>query len=152
MPFPTTVPAKTSKDDDDDELYPGMDDADYSAQLQYQTQSKADLKLLMDNFSQEQHNRFEAYRRSALNKGTMRKVIQSLTGQQVSQPVAQAVAGFSKVFVGEIIERARQAQARSGQTGPLSPDHLREAYRMYQLEKGAIGTAKPLKGKKLFVR
>lgn len=30
--------------DDDDDLLPGMDDADYSAQSQYQSQSKADLK------------------------------------------------------------------------------------------------------------
>lgn len=31
-------------DEGDEELYPGMDDADYSAQAQYQSQSKADLK------------------------------------------------------------------------------------------------------------
>jgi hypothetical protein len=30
--------------DEDDDLMPGMDDADYSAQSQYQSQSKADLK------------------------------------------------------------------------------------------------------------
>jgi len=35
----------------------------------------------------------------------LRQVIQQATGQQVSQPVAQIVAGFSKVFVGEIIEK-----------------------------------------------
>ena len=33
------------------------------------------------------------------------QLIQQTLGQQVSQPVAQIVAGFSKVFVGEIIER-----------------------------------------------
>jgi transcription initiation factor TFIID subunit 11 len=33
------------------------------------------------------------------------QVIQQTLGQQVSMPVAQIVAGFSKVFVGEIIEK-----------------------------------------------
>ena len=96
-------------------------------------------------------------------------MIQQTLGQQVSQPVAQIIAGFSKVFVGEMVEKganihpvvsvqplifslARQVQARRGETGPLSPDHLREAYRMYQKETGRVGAARPLRAKRLFVR
>jgi len=63
------------------------------------------LRVLMDNFSADQYERFEAYRRHALSKGAVRKVIQQTLGQQVSQPVAQIIAGFSKVFVGEIVEK-----------------------------------------------
>ena len=79
----------------------------------------------MDNFSASQYDRFEAYRRHALPKTAVRKVsltcaallevdfthicapqvIQQTLGQQVSQPVAQIVAGFGKVFVGEIVEK-----------------------------------------------
>lgn len=79
----------------------------------------------MDNFSASQYERFEAYRRHALPKQAVRKVrafpssqvfcanilvplsqvIQQSLGQQVSQPVAQIVAGFAKVFVGEIVEK-----------------------------------------------
>ncbi len=33
------------------------------------------------------------------------QVIQQSLGQQVSMPVAQIVAGFTKVFVGEIVEK-----------------------------------------------
>ena len=102
------------------------------------------------------------------------QVIQQTLGQQVSMPVAQVVAGFSKVFVGEIVEKgitnhvyptiwraalvliltflAREVQARRGDSGPLSPDHLREAYRMYQQETGRVGAARPIRSKKLFVR
>lgn len=142
-------------DDDgegDDELLPAMADDDYSAQLSWQSQSKENLKVLMDNFSPAQYDRFEAYRRHALPKQAVRKVIQQMVGQQVSQPVAQIVAGFSKVFIGEIIEKAREVQVRRGDTGPLSPDHLREAYRAYQLETGRVGAARPLRSKRLFVR
>ena len=81
----------------------------------------------MDNFSPAQYDRFEAYRRHALPKQAVRrvrlprhtcplpkitspsafKVIQQTTGQQVSQPVAQIVAGFAKVFVGEMVEKGK---------------------------------------------
>jgi len=136
----------------EDEMLPAMADDDYSAQLSWQSQSKDNLKVLMDNFSPEQYDRFEAYRRHALPKQAVRKVIQQTLGQQVSQPVAQIVAGFAKVFVGEMVEKARAVQDRRGETGPLSPDHLREAYRLYQHETGRVGAARPLRGKRLFVR
>lgn len=136
----------------DDELFPAMADDDYSAQQTWNSQSKDNLKVLMDHFSAEQYDRFEAYRRHALPKQAVRKVIQNTVGTQVSQPVAQIVAGFAKVFVGEIVEKARSVQQRRGDAGPLSPDHLREAYRLYQQETGHVGAAQPLRGKKLFVR
>ncbi|KAF8120456.1 TAFII28-domain-containing protein [Boletus edulis] len=136
----------------EDELLPAMADDDYSAQLSWQSESKDNLKLLMDNFSPAQYDRFEAYRRHALPKQAVRRVIQQTTGQQVSQPVAQIVAGFGKVFVGEIVEKARAVQARRSETGPLSPDHLREAYRLYQAETGRVGSARAGRGRKLFVR
>ncbi|KAI0048156.1 TAFII28-domain-containing protein, partial [Auriscalpium vulgare] len=142
-------------------VLPAMADDDFTAQQSWQSQSKDNLKVLMDNFSPAQYDRFEAYRRHALPKQAVRKastfcclapVIQQSLGQQVSQPVAQIVAGVSKVFVGEIVEKARAVQARRGDTGPLAPDHLREAYHLYQLETGRVGSARPLHGKKLFNR
>jgi len=152
QPTGTRLPGIDDDGEGDDELLPAMADDDYSAQLSWQSQSKENLKVLMDNFAPAQYDRFEAYRRHALPKQAVRKVIQQTVGQQVSQPVAQIVAGFSKVFIGEIIEKARTVQARRGETGALSPDHLREAYRMYQAETGRVGAARPLRSKKLFVR
>ncbi|KAH9923798.1 TAFII28-domain-containing protein [Amylocystis lapponica] len=151
----TAVPGAPGVEEDvegEDEMLPAMADADYSAQLSWQSQSKDNLKVLMDNFSPAQYDRFEAYRRHALPKAAVRKVIQQTLGQQASQPVAQVVAGFAKVFVGEIIEKARAVQERRGEHGPLAPDHLREAYRLYQQETGRVGAARPLRSKRLFVR
>ncbi|PCH34653.1 TAFII28-domain-containing protein [Wolfiporia cocos MD-104 SS10] len=151
-PVGTVQPGADEDGEGDDEILPAMADDDYSAQLSFQSQSKDNLKVLMDNFSNAQYDRFEAYRRHALPKSAVRKVIQQSLGQQVSQPVAQIVAGFAKVFVGEIVEKARAVQERRGEQGPLSPDHLREAYRMYQQETGRVGAARPLRSKRLFVR
>ncbi|KAF8512975.1 TAFII28-domain-containing protein [Gautieria morchelliformis] len=131
-----------------------MSDDVYGQGLLWQSQSKDNLKVLMDNFTPEQFERYEAYRRSALPKQSVRKTIQQSTNYTVSQPVAQVVAGFAKVFVGEMVERARQVQARLGDAPdtPLSPEHLREAYRLYQEETGKVGAARVHKGRRLFVR
>lgn len=44
------------------------------------------------------------------------------------------------MFTGEIIELALQIQRQWGDEGPLLPDHLREAWRRYKIERqGAIG-------------
>ncbi|KAG8925489.1 hypothetical protein FRC02_009629 [Tulasnella sp. 418] len=129
-----------------------MAEDDYTAQLSWQSQSKENLHVLMQNFTPEQHDRYDQYRRSAINKNTVRKFINHTLGTNPSMNVAQVVAGFSKVFVGEMVERARAIQALKGDTGPLAPDHLREAYRKYLQETGAVGAARPLRGKKLFAR
>jgi len=157
VPAPGTArgtPALGGEDEGEgeDETLPAMADDDYSAQLSWQSQSKENMKVLMDNFTPEQYDRFEAYRRHALPKQAVRKVVQQALGQQVSQPIAQIIAGVSKVFVGEIVEKARVVQSRRGETGPLSPDHLREAYRMYQQETGRVGAARPVRAKRIFVR
>jgi transcription initiation factor TFIID subunit 11 len=77
--------------DGEDEALPAMAEDDYSAQLTWQSQSKDNLKyvrvildvirllsmtirVLMDNFSPAQYDRFEAYRRHALPKQAVRKV------------------------------------------------------------------------------
>jgi hypothetical protein len=50
-------------------------------------------------------------RRSCSNSAFWQVIQQSL-GQQVSMPVAQIVAGFTKVFVGEIVEKGDSPFAR----------------------------------------
>ena len=72
--------------------------------------------------------------------------------------MAFVVAGFSKVFVGEIVEKgepsrnpslgsnqlntsysvAREVMEDWGDTGNIRPDHLREAHRRYKREHTSI--------------
>ncbi|KAG9025758.1 hypothetical protein FRB95_009802 [Tulasnella sp. JGI-2019a] len=146
------------KDDPDAEGGEGDEDAvvmeedDYATQAGWQGLAKQNLKVLMESFTPEQHERYEQYRRSAINKNTVRKFIHTTFGTNPSMNVAQVVAGFSKVFVGEMVEKAREVQASRGESGPLAPDDLRQAYRMYVEENGKVGVALPHRGKRLFVR
>jgi transcription initiation factor TFIID subunit 11 len=97
--------------------------------------------------------------------------------QSVPASVVTTVSGYTKVMIGELIERARDVQLEwqaaaeklpTGQTvpddasmadrlnridrGPLTPDHLREALRRYRKEHpggGAGYSGLSLKGKEI---
>jgi len=92
-------------DEGDEEEGALMGEDDYTTQLKWQSQSKQNLKILMENFTQDQHDRYGQYRRSTVNKNTVRKFINHTFGTNPSMNVAQVISGFSKIFVGEMVEK-----------------------------------------------
>ncbi|KAJ1796906.1 transcription initiation factor TFIID subunit 11 [Coemansia sp. RSA 2598] len=97
-------------------------------------QSNEEIGLLLAQMTDEQRQRYEVYRRTALNKGAIKKLVGHILNQQISSTLSFVIAGFSKVFVGEIVELAVQIQSERGEDGPLKPEHLREAYRLCKKE------------------
>ncbi|KAI9314205.1 hTAFII28-like protein conserved region-domain-containing protein [Dichotomocladium elegans] len=146
---PDSQQPQDAEAEDDDENKEDLLAADMDAYMQAQMEKqKEDMKLLLENFSTEQLQRYEAYRRSALNRTNVRRLASQVLNQQCSQTMAIVVAGFTKVYVGEIIEKAREVMEEWGQTGSIRPEHLREAHRRYKLEREASSSV----GKTLFRR
>lgn len=131
--------------------------------------------LLISSFSEEQMERFEAYRRMAINKAGVRKVCNGILGNTMPQNIAVVMAGLSKQLLSEIITLAFEVQERENKAQlildidekkkrkretirkmakgdelpvvpeqkleymgdyklPLTPDHIREAWRIFQTQ------------------
>ncbi|KAG0203458.1 transcription initiation factor TFIID subunit 11 [Mortierella sp. NVP41] len=108
------------EDEDDHEEEPEYTEYEWNQEASSRGRSKDELKALLDCFSDEQLQRYE--------------LVGTILNQQVTQTMAFVVAGFCKVFVGEMVEKAREVMEDWGETGPIRPEHLREAQRRYKRE------------------
>lgn len=111
----------------------------YGSNQKESARQKEDLRVLLEHFDAGQMDRYEAYRRSGLTKGSVRKVslicallrgvmgamgadsyallpsqlVNQVLGQSVSPNILTVVRGFAKVFVGEMVERGTLLPERS---------------------------------------
>ncbi len=100
------------------------------------------FRVLVSQFTEEQLDRYEMYRRAAFPKAAIKRIMQTITGCSVGHNVVIAMAGISKVFAGEIVEEALDYMESIGESGPLKPKHLREASRRLRL-RGHMPKTKP---------
>jgi transcription initiation factor TFIID subunit 11 len=114
-----------------------------------QETERAKVSKLMATFTPDQMERYEAFRRSRLAAPGVRKVMNSTLGFSVHHDCGIVMAGAAKLFVGEMIETARQVQDQwskangiQGPYGPLTPDCIREAYRRLKQD-GKVPYAPP---------
>ena len=87
------------------------------------------MQVLVSAFTSQQQDQYEVYRRATFPKGTVKRLMMNICKCPVPQNAVIAMAGIAKVYVGQIVEEACTVKEACGETGPLQPKHLREAYR-----------------------
>ncbi|KAI3646279.1 hypothetical protein MP228_009207 [Amoeboaphelidium protococcarum] len=127
--------------------YKNAGDTDLDEQQRALAQAQK-MKMLMDQMTPGQLQRYELFRSCGFPKGGIRRVVQqtidALNGSNqtqakagaVSEKVAIVVGGAAKMFVGEVIEAAIDVRQRfCAQNGipyddsvPLTPQELRYGY------------------------
>uniref|UniRef100_A0A8D9FFA8 Transcription initiation factor TFIID subunit 11 n=1 Tax=Cacopsylla melanoneura TaxID=428564 RepID=A0A8D9FFA8_9HEMI len=65
------------------------------------------MQVLVSNFTEDQLDRYEMYRRAAFPKAAIKRLVQTISGGSVSQNVVIAMSGIAKVYVGEIVEQGK---------------------------------------------
>lgn len=86
-------------------------------------------QILIANFSVEQLDRYSAFRRSKFTRQVVKNVIAEVTGKVPTDPIAVAVAGLAKMFIGEIVEEALELRdALHEQNKPVQPHHIKSAF------------------------
>lgn len=67
-------------------------------------------RLLVDAFNDYQSERYDLFKRAKLRKESLRRIVNHALSQSVPASVVTTVNGFTKVFAGEMVEKARTIQ------------------------------------------
>ncbi|KAI9139265.1 hTAFII28-like protein conserved region-domain-containing protein [Paraphysoderma sedebokerense] len=129
---------KEKEDEEDSEEEEDIETATDRVTILKSDQMKEHMRILLANFSEDQLQRFESYRRATFGEATIKRVLGNILQQPINKQTATVARGFCKVFVGEMVERARQVMTDWNERGPIRPQHLREAYRRYKEEENGL--------------
>ncbi|KAK3268385.1 transcription initiation factor TFIID subunit 11 [Cymbomonas tetramitiformis] len=131
---------KERADNEDDQTRPDVEDdeqaqadaAEMERRRQDEDNQREKMKSILATFTPSQMDRYECYRRSALQRGSVKKLMHSIASTTINLPMAIIMAGVAKLYVGELVETGLIVKEERNEAGPLRPEHIREAYRRVQ--------------------
>lgn len=79
-----------------------------------QSDEREQMIDLLSHFTPEQMTRYECYRRSSLPKPALKRLFQAVTSITPHQNGLIILAAVGKLYVGELVEKARQVADEEG--------------------------------------
>ncbi|KAE8219667.1 hypothetical protein CF319_g6678 [Tilletia indica] len=154
LPPPTPGARNEEEDAEEEEEEELEQNGDEMESMEARQQARQEnMPYLIEAMTPEQDERHNAYRRSSVARGSVKKLMNQVLSQSVSDDVALVASGAAKIFIGEIVEKARELQAKEARSntsnnnlGPLRPEHIQEAFRLYTLERDRPGRFPPAGG------
>lgn len=148
--------AEIDEEEEEEGFDLGLEEDEMDLQEAIQKKRAINMKPLMEAMTEEQQDRYSAFRRHFLDKRFVRRLLYHLTRQTITPQIVTLIAGVGKVFVGQIVEKAREvrqerlianlnhsSQSQTNQRQSLRPDHLIEALRRYREERDVPGRFAP---------
>uniref|UniRef100_A0A6T7UYC1 TAFII28-like protein domain-containing protein n=1 Tax=Pyramimonas obovata TaxID=1411642 RepID=A0A6T7UYC1_9CHLO len=127
------------EEDDEDHLHSDDEEARLRKE-ESETEKRERMKAILARLTPDQMDRYECFRRSALQRASVKRLMQSvMQSGTVSLPMTIVMAGITKLFVGDLVEGGKAVMEERKETGPLRPVHVREAFRRISAE-GKIPT------------
>ncbi|PWN39290.1 hypothetical protein IE81DRAFT_350300 [Ceraceosorus guamensis] len=111
------------EEEDEEEEDAGLVQEEAQKQAELSEARKTVLGAMMQNMTAEQLDRFEAYSRTAISRPNMKRLVNHILQQSVSDQIATIFAGAGKIFVGEIVELARDIASRDEEWVRLSEEN-----------------------------
>ncbi|KAI9740423.1 MAG: transcription initiation factor TFIID subunit 11 [Cirrosporium novae-zelandiae] len=71
---------------------------------------RKNLAILVESFTADQAERYDLFKRTKLKKEVVRRITNQTLSQSVPPSVITTINGYTKVFIGELIEMARSVQ------------------------------------------
>ena len=105
--------AADQEDDDEgdiDDLVENMNEQERRQAQEEEARLEQRRERLAETLDDDQHARYNQWRALSLNNSTVKKMVNSITSQSVTQAPLMAIRMYGKYFVGEIVERAREVQ------------------------------------------
>lgn len=99
-------------DDDDDDEDGGLGDMVNESKMSEarEAQELQKQNVLLNALSPAEQDRFVAFRRANLHRPTVRKLVNQTLSQSVPQSIINVVNGYTKTFVGELLDIALDVQ------------------------------------------
>lgn len=107
-------------------------DVDFNLQIEDTKLSKKALKMFSND--PEVSGRYNSFKETKIDKNKLKNYVFNKYDITISETSSSILAISCKIFLGEIVEKARELMSQDKLNGPIPPKYYRQAYKLVSEE------------------